>query len=83
MEDGVKGSDCGGREVAEAPLCAACVVEAEVDNVREESVVVKRGLRRVERVDGGLTRRRWEAKGDEKNGAKVSLHPMARQVLAG
>ncbi|KAI8678830.1 hypothetical protein NCS55_00605500 [Fusarium keratoplasticum] len=68
-EEGVKGSGCGGREVTEAPLCAACVVEAEVDDVREESVVVKRGLRRVERVDGGLTRRRWEAKGDEKNSA--------------
>jgi hypothetical protein len=59
------------------------MVEAEVDDVREESVVVKRGLRRVERVDGGLTRRRWEAKGDEKNSAKVSLLPLALQVLAG
>ncbi|RSL56486.1 hypothetical protein CEP54_008781 [Fusarium duplospermum] len=68
-EEGIKGSDCGGREVTEAPLCAACVVEVEVDDVREESVVVKRGLRRVERLDGGVTRRRWEAKGDEKNGA--------------
>ncbi|KAF7544538.1 hypothetical protein G7Z17_g9871 [Cylindrodendrum hubeiense] len=52
----------GGREVMEAPLCAACVVEMELDGVKEESVVVQRGLRRVDWVDGGLTRRRWEAK---------------------
>lgn len=49
-------------EVMEAPLCAACVVEMELDGVREESVVVQRGLRRVDKVDAGLTRRRWEVK---------------------
>ncbi|KAJ3469321.1 hypothetical protein MRS44_003386 [Fusarium solani] len=32
--------------------------------------LIFRGDERVERVDGGLTRRRWEAKGDEKNSAK-------------
>ncbi|UPK89988.1 hypothetical protein LCI18_000923 [Fusarium solani-melongenae] len=77
-EEGVKDSGCGGREVTEAPLCAACVVEAEVNDVREESVVVKRGLRRVERVDGGLTRRRWEAKGDEKNSAHEASQKTGR-----
>ncbi|ENH64209.1 hypothetical protein FOC1_g10013480 [Fusarium oxysporum f. sp. cubense race 1] len=48
----------------------ACVVEIEVDGVKEDNVV-KRGLRRVEKVDGGLTRKRWEAKNSEKN-LKVS-----------
>ncbi|KAH7162326.1 hypothetical protein B0J13DRAFT_517594 [Dactylonectria estremocensis] len=51
----------------EAPLCTACVVEMELDGVKEESVVVQRGLRRVDKVDGGLTRRRWEAKEREKD----------------
>lgn len=54
----------GGREVREAPLCAVCVVEAEIDGVSEEGVV-KRGLRRVERLDGGVTRKRWEANANE------------------
>lgn len=56
--------------MTEVPLCAACVVEIEVDGVKEDNVV-KRGLRRVEKVDGGLTRKRWEAKNSEKN-LKVS-----------
>lgn len=56
--------------MTEVPLCAACVVEVEVDGVKEDNVV-KRGLRRVEKVDGGLTRKRWEAKNSEKN-LKVS-----------
>lgn len=52
----------GGKEVAEAPLCAVCVVEMEVDGVREEGIV-QRGLRRTERFDGGVTRKRWEFNG--------------------
>jgi hypothetical protein len=63
---------CGGKEVTEVPLCAACVVEVEVDGVTDQNVVVKRGLRRVEKVDGGLTRKRWEANTSEK-GSKVSI----------
>lgn len=51
----------GGREVLEAPLCAACVVEVEDDGVGEEEVV-RRALRRVDRVDFGVTRRRWEVR---------------------
>ncbi|KAF5976657.1 hypothetical protein FCOIX_6933 [Fusarium coicis] len=69
QESGAEGrvkEGCGGREVTEVPLCAACVVEVEVDGVKEDSVV-KRGLRRVEKVDGGLTRKRWEAKNSDKN----------------
>jgi len=58
---------CGGKEVNEVPLCAACVVEVEIDGVKEESVAVRRGLRRVEKVDGGLTRKRWEANHNKSN----------------
>lgn len=50
-----------GIEIKEAPLCAACVVEAEIDGVGEEGIV-KKGLRRVEKMDGGVTRKRWEVK---------------------
>lgn len=56
------GGATGAKEVLEAPLCAACMVEVEMDGVGEEKVVVQRGLRRVDQVDGGLTRARWEAK---------------------
>ncbi|GKU19994.1 unnamed protein product [Fusarium langsethiae] len=63
---------CGGKEVDEVPLCAAYVVEVEVDGVIEESAVIKRGLRRVEEVDGGLTRRRWEVNNNEKNSRSAS-----------
>ncbi|KAF4999418.1 hypothetical protein FGRMN_2440 [Fusarium graminum] len=65
--EGQRGDGCGGKEVTRVPLCAAYVVEVEVDGVADESVVVKRGLRRVEKVDGGLTRKRWEAKTIDKD----------------
>lgn len=64
-ESGTDG--CGGKEVNEVPLCAPCVVEVEIDGVKEESVAVRRGLRRVEKVDGGLTRKRWEANHNKSN----------------
>ncbi|KAJ3513071.1 hypothetical protein NM208_g15236 [Fusarium decemcellulare] len=85
---GAKSSRCGGKEVYEVPLCAACVVESEVDGVREESVIVQTGLRRVERVDGGLTRRRWEAKEGEKRGltsstVRASSHKSSGDGTAG
>ena len=55
--------ECGSssREVHEVPLCAACVVETELDGLGEETIV-QRGLRRVERLDGGVTRKRYEEK---------------------
>lgn len=62
FHDNDRESDAAGREVMEAPLCAACVVELELDGVKEEATVLQRGLRRIEKADGGLTRRRWEAK---------------------
>ena len=50
-----------GREVMKPPLCALCLVEIEVDGLSEEAVVQK-GLRRVEVVDGGVTKKRWAMK---------------------
>jgi hypothetical protein len=50
-----------GREVAEAPLCAVCVVEVEIDDL-DEDAIFHRGLRRIDGVDGGVTRKRWELK---------------------
>ncbi|KAM0562081.1 hypothetical protein ACHAPJ_002525 [Fusarium lateritium] len=66
---------CGGKEVDEVPLCAACVVEVEVDGVKEERVVVERGLRRIEKVDGGLTRKRWETNNSEKDPKSSTWQP--------
>ncbi|KAG8665593.1 hypothetical protein FPOAC2_10670 [Fusarium poae] len=71
-EEEIERDGCGGKEVDKVPLCAAYVVEVEVDGVTEESTVVNRGLRRVEKVDGGLTRKRWEANNNERNSKSVS-----------
>jgi hypothetical protein len=71
-EEEIERDGCGGKEVDKVPLCAAYVVEVEVDGVTEESTVVNRGLRRVEKVDGGLTRKRWEANNNERN-SKVRM----------
>ncbi len=46
-------------KVEVVPLCANCVVEVELDKLDARSVL-QRGLRRIDKVDGGLTRRRWE-----------------------
>ena len=70
---------CGGKEVNEVPLCAPCVVEVEIDGVKEESVAVRRGLRRVEKVDGGLTRKRWEANHNKSN-SKVGYITVHQRV---
>ncbi|KAK2032718.1 hypothetical protein LX32DRAFT_661069 [Colletotrichum zoysiae] len=43
------------REVEVPPLCAACYLSTEGEDV------VQKGLRRVERADGGLSRARWDA----------------------
>lgn len=50
-----------GKEVEIPPLCAHCVVEAEVDGLSEEQVIEK-GMERVEKYDGGLTRCRTKEK---------------------
>ncbi|WYZ40484.1 hypothetical protein EsH8_IV_000825 [Colletotrichum jinshuiense] len=43
------------REVETPPLCASCFLGVEGEDV------LQKGLRRVEKVDGGLSRARWEA----------------------
>lgn len=50
------------QEVEETPLCANCVVEIEVDELGEGEVL-RKGLRRIERADGGVTRQRYQLKG--------------------
>ncbi|PHH62568.1 hypothetical protein CDD81_6883 [Ophiocordyceps australis] len=47
-----------GSEIEEPPLCAMCLVKVEVDGLDGETVVSK-GLRRIDAVDGGVTRARW------------------------
>ncbi|KAK3682738.1 hypothetical protein B0T22DRAFT_494391, partial [Podospora appendiculata] len=62
------------REIAEVPLCANCTVEVDVDGLDEMSVVQK-GLRRLEKVDGGLSRKRWEGmRENEVAGGKRNIH---------
>jgi hypothetical protein len=78
-EDEGDGGDRGlqAREVDEIPLCAQCYVE--VEGVGDDSrTVVGKALRRMEYFDGGLSRRRWEAR-QEKLTGKVRVH-LQRQL---
>ena len=50
-----------GLEIFEPPLCAACVVDMEVNGLSTEDAIEK-GLRVVDDRDGGVTRRRKELK---------------------
>ncbi|KAK1779267.1 hypothetical protein QBC45DRAFT_351540, partial [Copromyces sp. CBS 386.78] len=71
-----------GREIDQVPLCKACLVEVEVEGKERlggdedgekkdlEKVMVMKGLERIDRVDGGLTRRRWEMREGEKEREK-------------
>jgi hypothetical protein len=54
--NGTKGTEGegGGREASEVPLCAACVVDAEIDDLSREQIL-ERGLERIGEVDKGLT----------------------------
>ena len=49
-------------EVFDTPLCANCVVETEIAEVAEGEVL-RKGLRRIEKADGGITKQRYKAKG--------------------
>lgn len=68
-----------GREIDQVPLCKGCLVEVEGeeglgdgDKDEREKVVVKKGLERIDRVDGGLTRQRWEMReGDKEKERKI------------
>lgn len=54
-------------EVFETPLCANCVVETEIDEVAEAEVL-RKGLRRIEKTDGGVTKQRYKARGANQAG---------------
>lgn len=50
------------KEVDEIPLCARCVDEVIGDGKTDDEHLIPMALDRVEQFDGGLSRRRWEAK---------------------
>lgn len=45
-------------ETLQSPLCALCAVECELDSLDEQGIL-QRGLKRIDLIDGGVTRRRW------------------------
>ncbi|KAI1457623.1 hypothetical protein F4805DRAFT_427558 [Annulohypoxylon moriforme] len=47
------------KEIHDVPTCANCVVECEIDSAEH---LEQNALRKVDRVDGGLARKRWERK---------------------
>lgn len=49
------------QEMMEPPLCALCITKCEVDGLDGDDVLQK-GLKRIDLVDGGVTRRRWAEK---------------------
>ncbi|KAG6041366.1 hypothetical protein E4U41_004776 [Claviceps citrina] len=57
-DDGDGREERRGEEMAQAPLCALCAVGCEVDSLDGRGIL-ERGLRRIDLVDGGVTRRRW------------------------
>lgn len=63
-----------GREVDNIPLCAKCVGEISRDNKMDEEHLIPMALGRVDRFDGGLSRRRWEARRDA--ATAVPTHPL-------
>ncbi|KAI1484935.1 hypothetical protein F5X96DRAFT_675130 [Biscogniauxia mediterranea] len=77
-EEGVGGGR--GKEIQEIPMCAHCVVSCEVEDEPDREKVAQRALRRVDRVDGGLSRKRWERerRGD---GSAVVVNRKARGAI--
>ncbi|KAH7329353.1 hypothetical protein B0I35DRAFT_420015 [Stachybotrys elegans] len=60
-----------GKEITEVPLCAVCLIETELDALGSDAIV-QQGLRRIDKSDGGVTRRRWEArKKEQSRGART------------
>ncbi|KAK7924103.1 hypothetical protein PG985_006157 [Apiospora marii] len=49
------------KEILDVPLCANCVVDVEMDSL-DHKTVVQKALRRTDKIDGGLNRKRWERK---------------------
>lgn len=65
-----------GREVDNIPLCAKCVEEISKEKLDEEHLIPM-ALGRVDRFDGGLSRRRWEARREaEPPATAVPSHPL-------
>ncbi|KAG6365223.1 hypothetical protein INS49_006832 [Diaporthe citri] len=48
-----------GREIDEIPLCGPCVEEVSRETTKDDHLIPM-ALRRIDRYDGGLSRRRWE-----------------------
>jgi hypothetical protein len=52
-----------GLEISDVPMCANCAVDIEMDEL-DRAAVVQKALRRVDKTDGGLGRKRWERRED-------------------
>lgn len=50
-----------GREIDEIPLCVSCVEEISRETADDDHLIPM-ALHRIDRFDGGLSRRRWEAR---------------------
>ncbi|KAG5978770.1 hypothetical protein E4U55_005962 [Claviceps digitariae] len=62
-----------GEEILQPPLCALCAVACDVDSLDEQDIL-QRGLKRIDMVDGGLTRRRWIEKSRQQMGDEQAGH---------
>ena len=65
-----------GREITTPPLCAGCLVETEMDEL-DRGAVVHKALQRMDRRDGGLARRRWEAQHGADPGSSLASKGVA------
>lgn len=70
-----------GREVEKIPLCKRCVEDVGRDSM-DEGHLIPMALGRVEKFDGGLSRRRWEARQQtrEPRASSVPVHPPSPPV---
>ncbi|KAI0166248.1 hypothetical protein GGR57DRAFT_17767 [Xylariaceae sp. FL1272] len=55
MQDNSKG-----KQLTEIPMCVSCVMSCENDN---KETLLKKAMGRIDKVDGGLSRRRFKARG--------------------
>lgn len=77
VEDGIQaeGGRGKGKEIDQVPLCGHCKnnIHAQGQSLSEDHLIPL-ALERVDRFDGGLSRRRWEAHRDRH--ISVSSHPL-------
>ena len=52
-----------GKEITDIPICANCLVDCDNENIGHPNVIQK-ALRRVDKEDGGLSRLRWQRRGE-------------------